>query len=171
MPGPSPKPVERRQHRARGDLGLVALDGGEVEVPAPPKGVLKATRDWWTELWTSPLAQAYETTDVPSLRRLAELYDERKRAYDAFKRQRLTAGSSGQPRLNPLGKFIHELDVEIRNLEDRFGLSPMSRLKLGVQFGEAHKSLEALNEAMNASDERDPREGLEATPDLRAAGH
>lgn len=34
---------------------------------------------------------------------------------------------------------------EILSLEDRFGLNPQSRLKLGISLGEAQKSLADMN--------------------------
>ena len=65
----------------------------------------------------------------------------------AARRNRLVAGSKEQPVLSPLLGYVLSLDAEIRQLEDRFGLTPRARLQLGVTFGEAHRSLAELNAA------------------------
>jgi P27 family predicted phage terminase small subunit len=129
--------------------------------PEPPDGLLKTTTDRWHEFWSSPLAKVVNPgTDIAALERLFTLYDDRERARRACKGEWLVRGSQGQPRLNPLASLIAQCDAEIRQLEDRFGLSPRSRLQLGVQFGEAARSLDGLNSALTAdleADDDDPR--------------
>jgi hypothetical protein len=102
--------------------------------------------------------------DHPALLRLFTLLDERERCARAASKQRLIKGSQGQPVLNPLLKQVAALDTEIRQLEDRFGLTPLARLRLGVTFGEAHRSLADLNRALVEEvadvDEDDPRTEL-----------
>jgi hypothetical protein len=44
-----------------------------------------------------------------------------------------------------LYKQVEEFQGEARQLEDRFGLSPKSRLALGISFAEAAESLDRLN--------------------------
>jgi P27 family predicted phage terminase small subunit len=135
--------------------------------PAAPENILKATRDLWNEFWGSRLSAIVNPgTDLPALRRLFTLYDERERTYRAVKRERLVKGSQGQPVLNPLYRNLGTLDSEIRQLEDRFGLSPISRLRLGITFGEAQRSLEEMNRALDADDDEDP---TEEDPRLEAA--
>jgi P27 family predicted phage terminase small subunit len=79
------------------------------------------------------------------------LYDELVRLVDAVEATgRVVEGSQGQMRPNPLYKQIETFQAEARQLEDRFGLSPMSRLKLGITFADAHASLASLNERLSA---------------------
>ena len=153
MPNPR-KPAERRQRHGTADLHVIA--GGQVEVPDPPENMLPATREWWDELWSSDIRQAWEKSDWPALRRLAEMYDERERALQGYRQQRLVEGSTGQPVLNPLWKLVEGLDKEIRQLEDRFGLSPKARLQLGITFGQAQTSMQALMAAMTDGEPDDP---------------
>jgi P27 family predicted phage terminase small subunit len=173
MPGPPPKPPDRRQGRGertstkRAGAGLVALPGGKVKVPPPPTGLLKATRQAWERFWGSSLASlVVPDTDLLALERLWTLYDERARALGGYRRGRLVRGSMGQVALNPLAKAIQAFDVEIRALEDRFGLTPMARLRLGVQLGEAAKSLEELNASLDPDEE--PAEDVD--PRIRVVG-
>lgn len=161
MPGPPPKQPDRRQGRGertstkRAGVGLVALPGGKVEEPPPPAGLLKITRQDWAAFWASPLGALVVPADLPALRRLFTLYDERARAYQGYRKQRLAPGSMGQPALNPLFAAMKAMDAEIRMLEDRFGLSPIARLRLGVALGEAAKSLDELNRSLDADDADD----------------
>lgn len=62
-------------------------------------------------------------------------------------------GASGQPVVSPLQKVLVHLDGEIRQLEDRFGLTPLARLRLGIAIGDAARSLDDLNRLMEDSDD------------------
>jgi P27 family predicted phage terminase small subunit len=165
--GPPPKPVERRQRRnvrtttERAGAGLVALPDGQIDAPPAPSGLLKATREDWATFWASPLGSLVVPADFPALRRLFCLYDERFRAYRGLRQTgRLVETEKGSA-LNPLASYLKGIDAEVRLLEDRFGLSPIARLRLGVALGEAAKSLEELNRSLDADDDdhddADPR--------------
>lgn len=67
----------------------------------------------------------------------------------------MTTGSTGQLALHPLYKHVSTLDEKITALEDRFGLTPLARLKLGAQLGDAAKSLDQLNRALTEDDGED----------------
>lgn len=164
--GRLPKVVHRRQgHHATSALRLVspAESAHPEAAPASERSWLAITRRRWVQYWASPLARLAErATDLPAIERLFGLYDERERAYRAFRRRRLVTGSQGQPVVNPLWKQVPVMDAEIRQLEDRLGLTPRARLQLGVTFGAAARSLEDLNQDLAIDDDRDPR--LTETP-------
>ncbi len=146
MASPIPKAPERRQRRnERAVLSAVPIDLRPVNAPEPPAGLSVASRAAWGRLWASPLARAFAESDLPALERLFLLRNERDRSFRAAGRSRLVAGSQGQPVLSPLLGYVASLDAEIRQLEDRFGLSPRARLQLGVTLGEATRSLAELN--------------------------
>lgn len=86
---------------------------------------------------------------MPAVERLWGLYDERERLARLARAEPFTAGKSG-PVPNPVWRQVRQCDSEIRQLEDRFGLSPMARLRLGVRFGKAARSLDELNRQMLA---------------------
>ena len=156
-----PKPAALRANWERQDIGLVSRPRVS-DVPRPPTGLLKVNRDTWAEFWSSPLAQtAVPGTDLPALRRLWSLYDQRERSYRAAAKQRVVSGSMGQQRVHPLLTRADKLEAPILALEDRFGLSPRSRLTLGVILGDAARSLADIN----ADFERDDEE--EDAPDPR----
>lgn len=139
MPQPK-KPADRRQRGAR------TKDIGSAVVPLPSKqapAVAAAPLEWrdevreaWAELWSSPLAGHYRPTDMPALRRLFELRHRQIVAQLAFDAEPTTLGSMGQEVMSPWAAEMHRLEGEIEKLEDRFGLTPMSRLRLGVTYEE-----------------------------------
>jgi P27 family predicted phage terminase small subunit len=147
MVPPLRKPAELRQNRVTKDVvvPLRAVD----RVPVASEGWRAGTVERWDFFWQSKLAANVEPSDEGALRRLFKLYDELDRMWDAIEETgRVVEGSQGQPRPNPLFKQVETFQAEARQLEDRFGLSPMSRLKLGVTFADAHLSLSALNERL-----------------------
>jgi P27 family predicted phage terminase small subunit len=159
-----PKPKPLRQNSERRDIGLVSIEGKLAEAPPAPKGLLKSSVDTWVAFWRSPTARLVQAdTDLPALIRLWSLYDEHERCYRASREDRLVLGSQGQYVLNPLYRQMVTLETEIRNLEDRFGLSPMARLKLGVTFGDAARSLADINANLEDDDDADG----DQTTDLR----
>lgn len=158
MAGPTPKPGGRRQRRNKqGPSGLQLRPRLELEqVPPAPKHWLRETATQWQQYWMSDVARLAEVdTDRVALTRLFTLYDERERAYRAFRKKRLVTGSTGQLAVHPLWKHAAILDAEIRSLEDRFGVTPQSRLRLGIQLGEMAKNLEDMNAQLNEDQDQD----------------
>ena len=144
---PTRKPAGERQNRVTKDV-VVPLRSGSV-MPAAGENWRPATVDRWEEFWGSKLAGNVEESDHGALRRLFRLYDELERLWEAVEETgRVVDGSQGQMRPNPLFKQIETFQAEARQLEDRFGLSPKSRLQLGITFADAHLSLAALNERL-----------------------
>ena len=171
------KTPESRQRRNTVDAGPLELVPSTVDRPVPPApkipggGKLRAeVRDWWADFWRSPLAELVDrTADVHALRRLALLYDERIRAESAYRKAPTSTGSTGQLTLSPFAREIASLDGRILSLEDRFGLSPKSRLDLGAQLGAAAHGLEQLNRAIEKAFSDDDEDGQGADdPRLRA---
>ncbi len=139
------KPVEQREHRIRPKL----VDIGAYKQRDLPKlrgRYLKNTKLWWEQFWSSDLATAIDVkSDLNTVIRLATLIDERERIYKQAKKDRLVVGSKGQVVLNPLYSALLKIDAEIRQMEDRIGLSPKARVSLGIQIGQMKKSLDDLN--------------------------
>jgi phage terminase small subunit len=156
------KTPNRRQRRNSRDIGLVAVAGGAVEVPPALGKWLASTKRRWGTYWASDVAGIVDVkSDLPALERLFSHYDELERGQRVFRRQRFVAGHRGQPRLNPLAKYLADLESAARALEDRFGLTPKARLQLGVEFGAAHRSLASISQEFDADTQPDPRLGHE----------
>jgi hypothetical protein len=159
---PTPKKAaDRRQGSHSKDVGkVVALSPRSV---APV--VAAARLDWapevaeaWAELWSSPLAGLIRPTDVPAVRRLFDLRHRLIETYRAYDEDPISVGSMGQPVLSPFAAEAHRIESELEKLEDRFGLTPLARLRLGVTFEEGvslasrnAQLLEAFKEAQSGS--------------------
>lgn len=145
------KPAERRQGRGTVEVGVVAVTESGRPVPVADQSWRETTVERWAAFWASPLASQVEPSDEGAFRRLFKIYDETDRLWDAIDATgRIVEGSQGQPRPNPLFKQIEAFQAEARQLEDRFGLSPMSRLRLGITFADAQASLDGLNARLAA---------------------
>ncbi len=144
------KPAEVRQRRGTPDVGNVVPVQGRA-VPAADQSWREGTVERWVTFWGSALASQVEPSDEGAFRRLFWIYDELDRLREAIDvTGRVVEGSQGQPRPNPLFKQVESFQAEARQLEDRFGLSPLSRLRLGITFADAQASLDGLNARLAA---------------------
>ena len=118
MSGPPPKPAaqRRRRNRASAPVKLSAERAAQGKTPTLPgaKRYAKTTRDWWATVWASPMATIWLEADVPALVRLATLIE-----------------------LVNQGEATAMVLAEIRQLEDRFGLSPLARRRLQWEVEQA----------------------------------
>jgi P27 family predicted phage terminase small subunit len=145
------KPADRRQNHTTQDVGVIVRGDSSRPVPVADLVWREATVERWVQFWGSALASQVEPSDEGAFRRLFWLYDELDRLREAIEETgRVVAGSQGQPRPNPLYKQVESFQAEARQMEDRFGLSPLSRLRLGITFADAQASLDGLNSRLAA---------------------
>jgi hypothetical protein len=85
-----------------------------ADLPELADGFGAEARAWWETVWSSPMAAVYLEADVPALTRLAALVDQT---------------AKGDVGANVL--------AEIRQLEDRFGLTPLARRRLQWEIEQA----------------------------------
>lgn len=137
---PYPKPAGmRRRRNGRGDV-VLPEGGRQGAIPKLPGSseLLPSTRRWWRTVWSSPVAAVWLDLDVPALARLAGLIDRVAR---------------GDVRVTVL--------TEIRQLEDRFGLSVASRRRLQISIEPPRPVAAAAEPSSKAAD---LRARLEAAP-------
>lgn len=96
-----------RRNREQGQWRTLPATGRRGNAPRCPTTWSKKTKDWWKVIWRSPMATLWLESDVPALIRLGDLLE-------IPKQTALIVG-------------------EIRQIEDRFGLSPKSRRMLQWQ--------------------------------------
>lgn len=112
-------------------------------LPAAPKGMLKRTRDQWVTFWESDLVRVTALPDLAPITRLFRYYDEWNRLHDEHEARLraggaeavVTYGSQGQQVAHPLPKRLNELEGLISKLEDKLGITPMARARLGIALG------------------------------------
>lgn len=142
MPGPAPKPAAQRRRR-NVTTGRATLPAGGRGGRAPTlpggKDMLAETRRWWRTVWASPMATAWIDADLPALVRLANLQDlvarelrgwtDRERIGEIYQDEADQA--LGIVRVHLAGAMVStSVLAEMRQLEDRLGLTPMARRKL-----------------------------------------
>ena len=154
--GPPPKrPGLGARPRKATELSLVPRTGPPPELIDASK-MLKQTRDAWASFWSSPLCSVLvPESDLPALTRMFHLSDELERCRRGFAKERLVLGSMGQLVISPLGSFMLALAKEVRSLEDRFGGSVVSRLRLSIDLDAASRSLDAMNSRLVSGEEPD----------------
>lgn len=154
------KPPGRAQGHRRHEF-VVLAGGRQAPMPKPPPGLLIASVRRWERFWTSQVAEVIDLdSDLPTLRRWIEASDEFERTARIIKNTgRLVQGSMGQPVLNPLYGLLRDLHAQIARAESEFGMTPMARLRLGLQLGELQLQAQRLQRGRAAL----------ADPDRRAA--
>jgi phage terminase small subunit len=105
--------------------------------------LLKATRDRWVAWWLSAQAVLVDRAlDGMAVERLFRYYDEWER-YARLVRSggRLTPGSvAGTEVVAPAMRAMLSLEAQMRPLEERFGITPVGRMRLGIDFAAALKA-------------------------------
>ena len=145
------KTAAQRQGRGTPDVGaLVPYSGPVPPCPLREDGnfVAQELRDEWLELWRTPVASSWDPqSDLAALHRLFRLRDQVNRLMvKVFEMGDMVDGSQEQKVLNPLHRLITVLTGQILALEDRFGLSPSARFKLGIEIGGAVKAAQTLED-------------------------
>jgi hypothetical protein len=110
MPGPPPKPDnQRRRRNATVAMTRLPSEGRTGETPEWPLASSAAyDEDLWAELWSTPQAVAWERLGAGTVRVVAR--------YVVL----LAEADVGEPKAA----------MEVRQLEDRLGLSPLAMLRL-----------------------------------------
>jgi hypothetical protein len=141
--GPPPKPAAQRRRRNAPTAGAAVLEGPQRRAPKLPgsKELLASTRSWWRTVWASPMASRWTPADEPALVRLAHLKDLTDRELRGWT-VRMQVGDlehdenrPGLVRVVLAGAMVSvQLLAEMRQLEDRLGLTPMARRRLGWEL-------------------------------------
>src|SRR4051812_11173699 len=113
--GATPKPPGQRRRRNAGQSQWRQLPAagraGDAPGPKTNIGLGELAMAFWDTIWRSPMAVAYTDADVFPLTRLAVLVDTR----DRYERAQIDSFDG---------------DAEMRQLEDRYGISPLARRRL-----------------------------------------
>lgn len=111
MPGPNPKHSSTRARRNRTSTAATLHADPSLPVPElPGDGWHPMTREFWDDLWSSPMAPEYDDSDKHGLFMLAQIVNDFWTTESPDMRSKLAA--------------------EIRMQRNRYGLSPMDRRSL-----------------------------------------
>lgn len=136
------KPVDSRQRR---NMPSTLASGTAPEMPDPPVDLSPTLCRQWEGLWTSPVAALLDpVSDLPAVTRLFEL----RLLADRVQSQLAEAESVDSALVSARVK----LASEIRLAEGQLGLSPRSRLALGIALLAGQKAA-SLDDAVDDADD------------------
>lgn len=108
--------------------------------------MLASTRAWWRTVWDSPMSVVWLDADLPALVRLAQMHDLTARQFAIVREgptpvlrdldERVVAVTFESP-------VTAALLAEMRQIEDRLGLSPLSRRRLQWEVAHAQEALDS----------------------------
>jgi len=141
-----PKPAASRQGNSSTKVTIPRATSLEP-IPDPPGTLGPYGSNLWTRLWTLGRG-VYAETDTMIVERYCSLSERRRTllavlADEGF----LTQGSTGQTVAHPAARLVAEVESRLGPIEDRLGLSPESRLALGVNALAHRDALTAFIEA------------------------
>lgn len=110
------------------------------EAPEPPEHLNESGRAFWADLWALGQGSYNPQTDRYTVERYASLQQRRHELMAVLDAEGyLTVGSQGQTVAHPAARLLSDIESKLLPLEDRLGLSPESRIRLGIGALE-HKS-------------------------------
>lgn len=126
----------------------------EPEIPDPPPGLLKISKDAWTALFMSPQAAAIEGVQRTVAWRWVQAFDKVQRYQKTIaKVGDFVKGSQGQMVANPAISALAAERVELNKLERQLGIGLRNRADLGLTEGQAQLTAAELNAMMREADE------------------
>jgi hypothetical protein len=129
-----PRDAKRPENRQRRNLPAI-LDGTGASPAGSgairrPSGLSAANRRAWDGLWASPVAQLLDpVSDLPAVTRLFRLYE---LGDEMDRRLANPPTGEGAPSVESMVTTRVRVAGECRILEGQLGLSPRSRLALGL---------------------------------------
>ena len=142
---------------------LIRQDEDAVVVPSPGVELDPMAQQEWEDFWHSKVSRYTDDVDMGALRRLFVYRNEWYQLMSAWMALpenseemedgnttpgRLVAGSRNADavRLHPYAQRLDKLEALMLPLEDRFGLSALSRTRLGIEIGSLHLTWAAVNQ-------------------------
>lgn len=141
----------------KADLVNRLLDAdADLALPSLPAVTWPEGKDWhplarsrWGEMWESDVATSWERrADSGRLGRYIFNFDRWLKLSELMVGREVVKGSRGQVRANPLFGVLASLEGDLKATEEKFGLTPMDRMRLGIEIGGAAAGLRDAAEIM-----------------------
>jgi P27 family predicted phage terminase small subunit len=141
-----PKAPDKRVGHPRGSA--LAPVAGAIPLsqvkPEPPGHLSEVGLEVWDLVWDYG-AKVYQPADAILITRYAELQDRRAQMLRTLEQDGyFTVGSQGQLAQHPAARILSDVEAKLVPLEDRLGLSPESRARLGIVTVEAESKLDSF---------------------------
>lgn len=116
-------------------------------VPEPPDHLREVGRSYWSFVWRAGGHAYNASTDTPTVERYCSLQDRRASLLATLDAEGFTTvGSQGQVVAHPAARLLSDVETKLMALEDRLGLSPEARLRLGLAASNVRSALDAFLE-------------------------
>ena len=101
------------------------------------------TEQRWGEMWSSDVAQVWDRKgDFGRLLRYILSFDNWVKLKAVTSGREIVRGAHG-PRANPLFRVLAALELELKFAEEKLGLTPLDRMRLGIEFGGATAGIDS----------------------------
>jgi P27 family predicted phage terminase small subunit len=138
------RPVPAQSRSGHAGTTPTITRSAPMAVPDPPLDLGTFGAGLWTEVWTAGNG-VYQATDKYIINRYCSLSERRKNLLEIVESDGwVTAGSQGQTVVHPAARMVDALEGKLQSLEDRLGLNPESRLRLGITAVEHQSALDAF---------------------------
>lgn len=115
----------------------------EFTTPAPPTTLSTRAIEVWESAWDAGREAYNVRTDGQVIARYSEMTARRELLLKTLDAEGwTTVGSSGQIVAHPAARLIADVDSKLQSLEDRLGLNPESRIRLGIATVEQKSRLQ-----------------------------
>lgn len=140
MSRPSADPVGHASASLAPELAASENLAVRPGVPEPPESLKEVGLEVWYAVWAAGGDAYHAPTDRFVIERYAALQQRRAEFARNLDRDGFTVlGSQGQEVAHPEARLLSDVESKLVALEDRLGLNPESRLRLGISSVE-HKS-------------------------------
>lgn len=139
------RPAADPQGHRSPPLPLPFEDAGPPAIPAPPDDLGPVGVEVWNAVWSAGGSAYVEATDRWPIHRYAQFQERRVALLKIVEDEGWTAeGSKGQIIQHPAARVLNDVEGKLVPLEDRLGLSPEARLRLGITAAHARSALDAF---------------------------
>ena len=117
-----------------------------VVIPPAPAGIFdEPSIRLWEEVWRAGHGVYKANTDRYIIERYVTLQQRRRELQAIIDAEGWTSiGSQGQTVMHPAARLLGDIESKLTPLEDRLGLSPESRIRLGIAATEQQSKLDAF---------------------------
>jgi len=139
------RPVPAKDRRSKSStLPTIRRSHAPMVLPDPPSVLGPVGSILWTEVWRAGHG-VYQPSDSYVIERYCSLHERRRHLLDLVEAEGwLTTGSTGQTVVHPAARMVGDLEARLSSLEDRLGLNPEARLRLGITAVEHQSRLDAF---------------------------
>lgn len=120
-------------------------------LPPVPKGLTRNGQAVWYSVWDAGGDSYSVKTDAYVIERYATLHVRRDELMQMLSDEGMVSvGSQGQQVLHPAARYLSDVETSLSKLEDKLGLNPEARIRLGISAIEKESKLDQFMKGTNS---------------------